>query len=248
VANTIGAGELADQLAAGIGRPQPQLDVREPLILDPRDQALEAAGVVVILAEGEAPVHAHAMARERVDEHREPLGAGSTDDAEGVELDVDLGATTSPQRVDHWLRLEQRVGPHCSREASQTPRRSVDRLVGIEGSPGHGPSTGDLEPLFRAGLSRSLAPATIAAMDVEPDLSVPPPWLAKVREVIYFAAKYWWCVVATVIALARICGVQWSGALVWGLVALLAILAGPFALGLLIAVVSRARRRRFGDH
>src|SRR5690606_16749695 len=56
--NTIGASEVAEQLAAGIGRPQSQLDVREPVVLDPRDQALEAARVVVILAEREDPVHA----------------------------------------------------------------------------------------------------------------------------------------------------------------------------------------------
>jgi hypothetical protein len=45
--------------------------------------------------------------------------------------------------------------------------------------------------------------------------------------VVYFAAKHWWFIVPTVVLLARVCGLQWTDA------------------GVLVALVSRARRRRF---
>jgi hypothetical protein len=80
------------------------------------------------------------------------------------------------------------------------------------------------------------------------DPSVPPKWLASIRGVVYFAAKYWWCIVPSVLVLARIFGLQWRDACLLAVVVLIAIAAGPFALGGLIALVSRARRQRSEDH
>jgi hypothetical protein len=82
-------------------------------------------------------------------------------------------------------------------------------------------------------------------MASEFDPSVPPKWLVDVRTVVYFAGNNWWSIVPIVVLLARAFGLQWSSALWLGVVVLLAILAGPFMLGLLVAVESRARRRRF---
>jgi hypothetical protein len=69
--------------------------------------------------------------------------------------------------------------------------------------------------------------------------------LVNVRTVVYFAGKNWWFIVPAVVLLARVFGLQWSAACWLGVVVLLAILASPFMLGILIAVVSRARRQRY---
>ncbi|PRP94880.1 hypothetical protein [Enhygromyxa salina] len=79
-------------------------------------------------------------------------------------------------------------------------------------------------------------------MDTDFDPSVAPPWLVRVRETVYLAARRWWLVVPGVILLGRACGLMWGGACLLGLFALAAILVSPFALGVLIAFVSRARQ------
>jgi hypothetical protein len=82
-------------------------------------------------------------------------------------------------------------------------------------------------------------------MPSELDPSFPPKWLVNVRTVVYFAGANWWSIVPAIVLLAWVFGLQWRAACVLGVVVLLAILAAPFMLGALIAVVSRAHRRRF---
>jgi hypothetical protein len=82
-------------------------------------------------------------------------------------------------------------------------------------------------------------------MQTDFDPSVPPRWLVKVRTVVYFVAKRWWVVVALAVILAKIAGQTWSQAYLLGLLVLAGIIAAPALLGVLIAFVSRSRRRRF---
>jgi hypothetical protein len=85
-------------------------------------------------------------------------------------------------------------------------------------------------------------------MQTEFDPSVPPTWIVNIRSAVYFAAKYWWFIVPTVVLLARVCGLQWPDAFLLGLVVLIAVVAAPASFGVLVALVSRARRRRFEEH
>jgi hypothetical protein len=82
-------------------------------------------------------------------------------------------------------------------------------------------------------------------MQTESDPSAPPPWLVRVRTVVYFVAKRWWVFVALAVLVAKIVGQTWSQAYLLGLLVLAVIIAAPALFGVLVALVSRARRRRF---
>lgn len=81
-------------------------------------------------------------------------------------------------------------------------------------------------------------------MQTDFDPSVPPPWLVRVRTVVYFVAKRWWVFVALAVLVAKIVGQTWSQAYLLGLLVLACIIAAPALFGVLVALVSRARRRR----
>jgi hypothetical protein len=82
-------------------------------------------------------------------------------------------------------------------------------------------------------------------MQTEFDPSVPPTWLVRVRTVVYFVAKRWWLFVPSAVILARIGGQTWRQAYLLGLIVLAAIIAAPALFGVLVSLVSRARRQRF---
>jgi hypothetical protein len=82
-------------------------------------------------------------------------------------------------------------------------------------------------------------------MQTEFDPSIPPAWLIATRRVVYFVAQRWWLFVASAVILARLGGLAWRQAYLLGLIVLAAIIAAPALFGVLVALVSRARRQRF---
>jgi len=75
----------------------------------------------------------------------------------------------------------------------------------------------------------------------------PPPWIVKLRTIVYSAAKYWWAAAPVAMLLARLWGLEWTAAVIVGALVLLAVLAGPFAFGVLVALVSHSPMRGSAD-